>query len=153
MPGKGFAPKPGDQLAGHGAKKARNSEMTVVEIRPNGQPPLVDIIGAVNPITDEPFSRATLRLWEELAQFATLGLLMDAQWSLLARAMVLDDAVMHGDAKWASEARLQMQKFGIAPDDVLRMRVQVVQADEAEAKRETERAAAPPRWGDLKAVD
>ena len=150
MGGRGFAPKPADQLVGHSAK-ARAADMKVIEVTPGSQPPLVDLVGEVNPITDLPVSDATLRLWDELAEFATMGLLLPAQWSLLARAMVLDDAVMRGEARWAAEARLQMQKFGIAPDDVLRMRVQVVQADEAEGKLEVESAAS--RWSGLKAVD
>ncbi|OLT55875.1 hypothetical protein BJF89_13910 [Corynebacterium sp. CNJ-954] len=104
-------------------------------------------MGDVNPVTGEPFTPMTLRFWEELSEFATLGLLLDAQWSLLARAMVLDDAVMRGEAKWAAEARLQMAKFGIAPDDVLRMRVQIVQADEAEAKSEVASGASAGRRG------
>ena len=151
MPGKGPAPKMPSQLVGHGNAKARSSEMKVIEVTPGSQPPLVDLVGEVNPITDLPVSDATLRLWDELAEFATMGLLLPAQWSLLARAMVLDDAVMRGEARWAAEARLQMQKFGIAPDDVLRMRVQVVQAEEAEGKLEVESAAS--RWSGLKAVD
>lgn len=154
MAGKGAAPKLPDEIANSAIAKRRASEMMVVEISPNEQPSLEEVIGSpINPITKEPFSHGTLRLWGELAQFATMGLLMDAQWSLLARAMLLDDAVMRGEARHAGEARLQMQKFGIAPDDVLRMRVQVVQADEAEAKREVEQAASPDRWASLKAVD
>lgn len=153
MPGHGPAPRTADQLMGHGGAKARAADMRVVEIDPGEQPPLNEVIGEVNPVTDEPFTRATLRLWDELRDFATMGLILPAQWSLLARAMVLDDAVMRGEARWAAEARLQMQKFGIAPDDVLRMRVQVVQAEEAEGKREVESAASGSRWSGLKAVD
>ncbi|WP_075811853.1 hypothetical protein [Corynebacterium sp. CNJ-954] len=121
--------------------------MHVVEVEPGVQPSLEDLVGDVNPVTGEPFTPMTLRFWEELSEFATLGLLLDAQWSLLARAMVLDDAVMRGEAKWAAEARLQMAKFGIAPDDVLRMRVQIVQADEAEAKSEVASGASAGRRG------
>ncbi|WP_291474193.1 hypothetical protein [Corynebacterium sp.] len=121
--------------------------MHVVEVEPGVQPSLEDLVGEVNPVTGEPFTPMTLRFWDELSEFATLGLLMNAQWSLLARAMVLDDAVMRGEAKWAAEARLQMAKFGIAPDDVLRMRVQIVQADEAEAKSEVASAASSGRRG------
>lgn len=148
MAGKGPAPK------GNAVRRNKESQpLHVVEVEPGTQPPLADLVGDVNPVTGEPFTAATLRLWDELREFATLGLLMEAQWSLLARAMVLDDAVMRGDAKWASEARLQMAKFGIAPDDVLRMRVQIVQADEAEAKSEmVSGAAAARRRGELKAV-
>lgn len=139
MAGRGPAPKPGAMR--------HNKDLRVVEVDPGVQPSLESLVGDVNPVTGEPFTPATLRLWDELAEFATLGLLLDAQWSLLARAMVLDDAVMRGEAKWAAEARLQMAKFGVAPDDVLRMRVQIVQADEAEAKSEVASAASSGRRG------
>lgn len=139
MPGRGPAPKVGAMR--------HNKDLRIVEVEPGAQPTLESLVGDVNPVTGEPFTLATLRLWAELAEFATLGLLLDAQWSLLARAMVLDDAVMRGEAKWAAEARLQMAKFGIAPDDVLRMRVQIVQADEAEAKSEVASAVSSGRRG------
>lgn len=139
MPGRGPAPKVGAMR--------HNKDLRIVEVEPGAQPTLESLVGDVNPVTGEPFTLATLRLWDELSEFATLGLLLDAQWSLLARAMVLDDAVMRGEAKWAAEARLQMAKFGIAPDDVLRMRVQIVQADEAEAKSEVVSAASSGRRG------
>ena len=139
MPGRGPAPKVGAMR--------HNKDLRIVEVEPGEQPTLESLVGNVNPVTGEPFTLATLRLWAELSEFATLGLLLDAQWSLLARAMVLDDAVMRGEAKWAAEARLQMAKFGIAPDDVLRMRVQIVQADEAEAKSEVASAVSSGRRG------
>lgn len=139
MPGRGPAPKVGAMR--------HNKDLRIVEVEPGEQPTLESLVGDVNPVTGEPFTLATLRLWAELSEFATLGLLLDAQWSLLARAMVLDDAVMRGEAKWAAEARLQMAKFGVAPDDVLRMRVQIVQADEAEAKSEVASAASSGRRG------
>ena len=139
MPGRGPAPKVGAMR--------HNKDLRIVEVEPGEQPTLESLVGDVNPVTGEPFTLATLRLWDELSEFATLGLLLDAQWSLLARAMVLDDAVMRGEAKWAAEARLQMAKFGVAPDDVLRMRVQIVQADEAEAKSEVASAASSGRRG------
>lgn len=148
MAGRGPAPK---------ANKIRRNKdsqpMHVIEVEPTVQPALEDVVGEVNPATGEPFTDATLRFWDELADFATLGLLMEAQWSLLARAMILDDAVMRGHLGSASEARLQLQKFGIAPDDVLRMRVQIVQAEEAESKREVVRGAQGGRWGDLRAIE
>lgn len=148
MAGRGPAPK------GNAIRRNKESKpLNVVEVTPGGQPPLTSIVGDINPITGEPFTEMTLRFWDELAEFATLGLLLTAQWSLLARAMCLDDAVMSGEAKWAAEARLQLAKFGIAPDDVLRMRVQVVQADEVEAKSEVSSGASVARRrGSIKAV-
>lgn len=144
MAGKGPAPK------GNAVRRNKDSQpLRVVEVEPSGQPSLEEIVGELNPLTGAPFSDATVRLWEELDGFATLGLLLPAQWSLLARAMMLDDAVMAGDSKLAGESRLQMSKFGIAPDDVLRMRVQVVQAEEAESKREVT-SGAKGRWSDLR---
>lgn len=148
MAGRGPAPK------SNKIRRNKDSQpLHVVEVDPDCQPSLESIIGEVNPVTELPFSDSTLRLWDELADFATLGLLVNAQWSLLARAMVLDDALMRGKTSVAAEARLQFAKFGIAPDDVLRMRVQVVQAEEAESKREVVQGARGGRWGDLKAVD
>ena len=152
-------------LAGNGpppkdpSRRARRnkdaSPMRIVEVSEVEQPRLEDIYGDENPATGEPWSFATLRLWDEIGEFARVQLLQDAQWSLFARAMVLDDAVNRGDLRSASEARLQIAKFGIAPDDLARMRIQLAQADEADEKRRSSRSGADVRgrYKSLKAVD
>lgn len=151
MAGRGPAPKDPSKRA----RRNKGQEMRVVEVEPAEQPSLVDLFGVDNPATGEPWNMATLRLWDELSEFAKIQLLQNAQWSLLARAMILDDAVVSGDLKFASEARLQLAKFGIAPDDVARMRIQFAQADEAEERRKAPRSGndARGRYGGLKAVD
>ena len=75
--------------------------------------------------------------------------------SKYARAKILDDAVISGELRHAAEARLQMAKFGIAPDDLARLRIQFAQADEVEEKRRSSRAGADVRgrYKGLKAVD
>lgn len=152
-------------MAGNGpppkdpAKRARRNKdtmgMRVVEVEPTDQPSLESLFGELNPATGEPWKRATLMLWEQLGEFARVQLLQDAQWSLFARAMILDDAVISGELRHAAEARLQMAKFGIAPDDLARLRIQFAQADEVEEKRRSSRSGADVRgrYKGLKAVD
>lgn len=151
MAGVGPAPKDPSKRA----RRNKGPEMRVVEVEPADQPSLEELFGSENPATGEEWNPATLRLWGELGEFAKVQLLQDAQWSLLARAMILDDALVSGELKYAAEARLQLAKFGIAPDDVARMRIQFAQADEADEKRRTSRpgADARGRYKGLKAVD
>ena len=125
--------------------------MRVVEVEAVPQPPLTEVIGDVNPITSQPWQPASLRLWSELAEFPTTELLQAAQWSLLARAMMMDDALVAGHVTQATEARLQLQKFGIAPDDLARLRITLAQADEADQKRAPKKPS-KGAYGDLKVV-
>lgn len=137
MAGRGPAPK-------DPRKRARTNEgpvpFRIVPVTPAGQPTLEHLMGETNPLTAAPWSRPTLLLWDQLKDFPTTAALLPAQWSSLARAFMLDDALISGDAKMATEARLRIQKYGIDPDDLTRLRVQIVAADEAEAK-----PAAPKR--------
>lgn len=149
MAGKG--PRPKDP-----ARRVRqNSDpmgIRVVQVQPVSQPELVDVIGENNPVTEMPWTRPTLRLWAELGEFPTTDYLLPAQWSLLARAMILDDALISGSAKMAIEARLQLQKFGIAPDDVARLRIMFAEADVADEKRTRKPVSARKRYGTLTSV-
>lgn len=150
----GVGPPPKDP-----SRRARRNKdpvaLRVIEVEPVEQPSLESLFGEVNPATGEPWHSATLLLWEQLGEFARVQLLRDAQWSLFARAMVLDDAVLAGHLKYAAESRLQLAKFGIAPDDLARLRIQFAQADEADEKRRSSRGGADVRgrYKGLKAVD
>lgn len=152
MAGRGPAPK-------DPSKRARRNKdpiaMRVIEVSEVEQPSLEELFGEINPLTGEPWSSATLRLWREIGEFARVQLLQGAQWSLFGRAMLLDDAVNRGEAKFAAEARLQIAKFGIAPDDLARMRIQLAAADEADERRRTSRSGADVRgvYKGLRAVD
>lgn len=146
-------------MAGNGpppkdpSKRARSNKdpipLRVVEITPAAQPSLVDAIGELNPATEMPWTSGTKLLWSALAEIPTTSNLVTAQWLLLARAMILDDALLSGSVSAASEARLQLAKFGIAPDDVARLRIQFAQADTIEAAAPKPRAARA-RFGNMR---
>lgn len=148
MAGRGPAPKDPNKRA---RRNADPIPLTVVQVSPASQPDLIEILGEISPATGEPWRKATLRLWRELADFPSCRNLLSAQWSLLARAMILDDALLSGATKPAAEARLQLQKFGIAPDDVARLRIQFAAADEADERRD--RPKPKSRNADLRLAD
>lgn len=151
MAGRGPAPK---DPARRVRRNADPIPMRVIQTEPVEQPALIEVLGEINPMTDAPWQRATLRLWSELAEFPSTDMLQPAQWSLLARTMMLDDAFVSGDMKAATESRLQLQKFGIAPDDVARLRIQFAQADVADEQRGTRKAASVKgRYAGLKLAE
>ena len=135
----------GDVMAGRGPapkdpnKRARRNKdpigLRVVHAEPDPQPELTALLGEENPLTGEPWRMPTLLLWQQLGEFPTTNALQAAQWSSLARAVMIDDAMLSGKTALASEARLRLAKYGIDPDDLARLRVQIVAADEAEEKR------------------
>lgn len=142
MPRKAKHP---DQLTGHshgraGAAGDRKASMTKFVRDPDPQPSLNSILGRVNPMTGESWCQATMKLWKELETFPTTQNLQLAQWMLLARAVAIDDASL-SDPKLAPEARIRLGQFGVTPDELLKMRVAIVTADEAE------RRGRPPEGG------
>lgn len=133
-------PKDPEKLAGHshgraGAAADRRAGMQRIVAEPVPQPDLCELIGNTNPMTSEAWMPQTMDLWEHLGEFPTIAKgLQAAQWDMLARACMLDDASL-SEPKWAAEARLRFTKYGVDPDDLLRLRIQIVAADEAEARR------------------
>lgn len=134
MAGKGRPPKNPSELAAK-SKRVKPFTETFTEFAP--QPLLEDLLGRVNPLTGIAWTRASLLLWSQLANFPTTKNLLPAQWSSLARAFMLDDALIAGDQKMAVEARMRMSKYGIDPDDLMRMRVVV-------SNSENQNVEAPP---------
>lgn len=132
MAGRG--PRPKDP-----AKRARRNAdpiaLRVVVAEPADQPSLAELLGQTNPLTGVAWQQATILFWQQLAEFPTTANLQAAQWSSLARALMIDDAMVSGDPKLAGEARLRLAKYGVDPDDLARLRVQIVAADEAEERR------------------
>lgn len=132
MAGRG--PKPKDP-----AKRARRNADPVAQrvfiAEPAEQPTLAELLGQSNPLTGREWHQATVIFWQQLGEFPTTENLQAAQWSSLARAMMIDDAMVSGEIRLAPEARLRLAKYGIDPDDLARLRVQIVQADEAEERR------------------
>lgn len=149
----GIGPAPKDP-----SKRARTNSspvpLRVVTAAPAVQPDLVDLLGELNPVTGEAWKPATIALWRSLADFPTTTSLQLAQWHSLARAMIADDAYVSGHSKLAGEARLRLAKYGIDPDDLTRLRVQVVAADGAEQRQVTSPAqSAQEHYSGLKLAD
>lgn len=132
MAGRGPAPKDPTKRA---RRNADPIAMRVVVAEPVDQPSLTELLGTTNPLTGSEWHQATLLFWEQLSQFPTTAELQAAQWSSLARAIMIDDAVIAGKLGLAAESRLRLAKYGIDPDDLARLRVQIVAADEAEERR------------------
>src|SRR4051812_45648416 len=130
-----------EKLAGHshgraGAAADRRAGMHRIVAEAVPQPALEDIIGEINPVTDETWRRQTLELWTHLGEFPTIAKgLQAAQWDMLGRALMIDDAALTDPKTYAAEARLRLAKYGIDPDDLLKLRIQIVAADEAEERR------------------
>ena len=145
MAGRGPAPKrPQDRAR----TNKDGAEWRVITMSPEAQPSLEDVLGDVNPVTREPWTESGRLLWSQLGGHPTTRALLPAQWSSLARAVAFDEAALAGRVP-PSEPRLRFAKFGIDPDDMLRMRVQVVAADEAEGRRERRVPSARERRGPL----
>lgn len=131
--------KNADQLAGHshgraGAAGDRKASMTRFVREPVAQPKLDSLMGKFNPMTGENWHSQTRELWAELKHFPTTQNLQKAQWMMLARAVALDDAALKEPKTYAAEARIRMAQFGVTPDELLKMRVAIVSADEAERR-------------------
>jgi hypothetical protein len=153
-------PKHPDQLAGHshgraGAAADRRASMTKLAADPVAQPSLIKLMGKTNPmrrlawskndvqVEDATWHPQTLELWKELGTFPTMQNLQMAQWMMLARAVALDDAALSDPKTFAAEARLRFSQFGVTPDDLTKMRIQFVAADEAERRGTTRGEVAP----------
>lgn len=128
------------ELTGHsqgraGAAADRRAGMHRIIAVAVPQPDLTKIIGNTNPVTDQPWRKQTLELWNHLGEFPTITAgLQAAQWDMLARAMMIDDAALSNPKDFAAEARLRLAKYGVDPDDLMKLRIQIVAADEAEKR-------------------
>src|SRR4051812_15871856 len=112
MPGRGPAPKDPSKRA---RRNADPVPLRIVHADPVVQPALADLLGEINPLTGAPWQAATLTFWQQLGEFPTTANLQAAQWSSLARALMIDDAMVSGETKLAGEARLRLAKYGVDP--------------------------------------
>jgi hypothetical protein len=144
-------PKHPDQLAGHshgraGAAADRRASMDTHEAKFVKQPDLKKLMGTTNPmrrlmwnkndvqVEDNHWHPQSLALWRELGDLPTMQNLVMAQWMVLARAVALDDAALSDPKAFAAEARMRLSQFGVTPDDLTKLRIQFVSADEAERR-------------------
>lgn len=86
MAGKGAMPKSADKLAGHGAAKKRQAQMTVITSEPVPQPPLPDRPG------DEPWPEQTLAWWDMWSDDPLASEFRATDW-----AELMDTALIHAE--------------------------------------------------------
>lgn len=112
-------------------KKARRNKdtiaLTVVEVEPSPQPDLP---------TGVDWHPQTIRWWDMWADSPLAENFTDAEWLYLTETAFVHTRFWNGDFKVAGELRLRSAKFGMTPEDRARLRIQVVTADDAEAKAE-----------------
>jgi len=100
----------------------------------------------------EAWPERTLAWWQMWCESPLSPDFTANDWSELLDAAVLHGLVWTGEAKYLTELRLRVAKFGATPDDRARLRITFAQADEAETKRAPEAPAARSRRGPLTAI-
>jgi len=142
MAGVGRAPK-------DPSKRARRNvdpiPLRAVVNRPVSQP---DLPGGVR------WPEQTLRWWQHWGESPLSTEFSDIDWDFMLDAAILHSQLWNGDTKVAAELRLRVAKFGATPEDRARLRIQFVQADEAEDRRDKKDtgASARARRGPLKSA-
>lgn len=124
MPGTGPLRKLDDQRA---RRNKDHVQTTVVYRTPTPQPDLP---------TSVDWNAQTLLWWHMWGQTELSDDFTDAEWSYLTDTALIHNEFWNGDFKLAAELRLRAAKFGITPEDRHRLRIQVVMANEVEAKSE-----------------
>lgn len=99
--------------------------MRVVQVDPTPQPTLPEGVD---------WHERTRMWWDKWGRSALAATFTDDDWSELLDTALLHTAFWNGDTKVAGELRLRAAKFGATPEDRARLRIQIVTADEVEAK-------------------
>jgi hypothetical protein len=81
----------------------------------------------------------TLIWWHMWNQSELAADFTDAEWSYLTDTALLHNEFWGGDFKLAAELRLRAAKFGVTPEDRVRLRIQIVAATEAEDKLDAQK--------------
>lgn len=153
MAGHGKFPKPTERLADPAQRKAREAGMKVVQAEPTAQPPLPMTYGVGG--VRYAWPEETKRWWAMWGRSPLTLDFTENDWSELLDTALLHAKYWTGDTKVAAELRLRAASFGATPEARARLKITFAQADEAETKRRTHRAAADDRgsYKGLKAVD
>jgi hypothetical protein len=141
MAGIGRAPKDPDRLAGHGARKSRDSVLRIIHATPIEQPELptfdVDVTVDGEIVAQRfvwpPRTREWWQMWGDSPLSAEFT---STDWSELLDTAMLHARYWKGDTKVAAELRLRVAKFGATPEDRARLRIQFAAADDADDRRQ-----------------
>lgn len=125
MPGTGPLRKPDDRRA------RRNKDVVQLRVMyrtPTEQPELPAGID---------WHPQTVLWWHMWGQTELADDFTDAEWSYLVdTALIHNQFWTNADIRCASELRLRAAKFGVTPEDRVRLRIQVVTAQEVEDRAE-----------------
>lgn len=123
MAGRGRLPKPVDELARPTNRRGRSGKFRSVAAVASGQPELPDI--------EDGWPEQTRIWWAELAELPIAASLTAAEWSYLVDTALLHRAMwLRGEVKHAGEIRLRLSKYGITPEDRVRLRLEYRQPDD-----------------------
>jgi hypothetical protein len=135
MPGHGPPPK-------NPSKKARRNRdpipLRIVQQTERAEPPLL--------MADVEWHPQVIVWWKTWIDSPLSQDFTTTDWQYLLETAFIQNTFWNGDMKVAAELRLRAQKFGATPEDRARLRIQVVTADEVEAKAEA-RASVPSSRG------
>lgn len=142
MAGRGPAPK-------DPKRRARTNKdtvpTTVLEFRRGTPPELPEEIE---------WHPQTLRWWQTWSESAQADIMTDVDWQqMLVTAMLVNQFWEKAHWTLAAEIRLREAKLAATPEDRARLRITLVEADEAEQSapwREMEKPKS--RWGELRAL-
>jgi hypothetical protein len=118
--------KPDDQRA------RRNKDVIPLKVlyrTPTTQPELPPC-----PEPDTDWHVQTVLWWHMWGQSELAAEFTDAEWSYLTDTALLHHAFWNGNEKVAGELRLRSAKFGVTPEDRVRLRIQVLAYEDAEEK-------------------
>lgn len=116
--------KPDDRRA------RRNKDVVplrLIEVEPTDQPELPPGVE---------WHVQTILWWHMWGQSEFSADFTNAEWSYLTDTALVHNEFWNGDFKLAAELRLRAAKFGVTPEDRVRLRIQVVAAQTAEAEAE-----------------
>ena len=114
--------KPDDQRA---RKNKDIVPMRVLYRDPSPQPKLP---------RDTDWHPQTLAWWQMWSRSELAHDFTDAEWFFLIDTARIQTEFWNGDFKLAGELRLSSAKFGVTPEDRVRLRIQVIAAVDAEVK-------------------
>lgn len=123
MAGRGPAPKE------HRSRERDNPDLERMELTDEvfGDPLPADVLP-----DGEAWHPQTLAWWDALRRWPLLKAQPDLAWSnLIATAMLHHRMWTDGNTKLAAEIRIREAKFGVTPEDQMRLKIKVTQAGAA----------------------
>lgn len=124
MAGHGPPPKPADQRAR--GKRSDVIPLRIITQEEKAEQPLLP--------ADVDWHIQTITWWHKWRESALSQDFTSMDWDYLLDTAMVHTRFWNGDQKAAAELRLRVANFGQTPADRARLRIQVITADETQAK-------------------